>query len=276
MSTIEAGAKMSITFTGTSARFIGSIPKDQPLQNSTATYSVDGGPRVTFDVPGLYTNLLPRYGQPFFEVKNLGRGTHELVVTYNGAAAPLVFDHLQVDGGDITQSALTRGVGDSSGGGKKKPIGAIVGGVVGGVVFLIAIAVLAVILVKRRKKKQADDAATVVTNSRPPTQPHSPLSSTYEVKPLMMSGQSPPTSFQSMPTTATGDSTLQGHTMMQPIGYMGHHPNDSRSSYPSGYPYNPPPPNQPHQHHISPLAPAAMSVSYGQQPTYPRPPEPMM
>lgn len=278
MGTKEPGAKMSITFRGSSATFIGSIPKDKPLRNSTATYSLDGGPRVTFDVPGLNDNLIPRFGQPFFEVENLGPGTHELVVAYNGPNAPLVFDYLQVEGGDIMQSALTREVGGDTdtGGGKKKPIGAIVGGVVGGVVFLVALAVLAVLLMKRKKKKDADAAAAAVVHSRPPTQPHSPLSSTYEVKPLMMANQSPPSSFQTMPSTVTGDSMLQGHTM-QPLTYTGQPPNRSSVSYPSGYPYNPPPVNQPQHQHISPLAPANMSVSYGQQaPTYPRPPEPML
>lgn len=274
MGTTEAGAKMSITFTGTSATFIGSVPMERPKQNSTGTYAIDGGTRVTFDVPGLGSALFPRFGEPLFDLEDLGSGAHELIVTYNGPSAPLVFNYLLVEGGDVFQSVpvLPKDT-PSEGVEKKKPIGAIVGGVVGGVVVLAVLAILAFYWMKKRKQKKQAIANAVV--ARPPSQPHSPLNSMYEVKPLVMANQSPPTSFQSMPTTPTGDSSLLQQAM-QPMPYLGHHANPSTSSHPSSYPSNPST-NQSYQQYVSPLAPARMSVSYGQQgPTYPRPPEPMM
>ncbi|KAH6902396.1 hypothetical protein BKA70DRAFT_671133 [Coprinopsis sp. MPI-PUGE-AT-0042] len=280
--TEQAGAKMSITFTGSSATFIGSVPLDFPAGNSTATYSIDGRPPVTFVVPGLGRNtLLPMFGQSFFKVSNLGSGVHELIVTYNGQAAPLAFDHLRVEDGDIIQTALTRevggdnspGGGNSSGGGKKAPIGAIVGGAVGGAVLLLALLALVLFMKKRKKKQRAEAAAAAAVYVPPhsPTEPKSPVSSTYEVTPLRFSDQSPPTTFQTMSNTATGDSLPQGPTM----GYYGQPPNPSMASYPAGQPFNPSGPGSP-PHNLGPLAPARMSVSYPQNnQMYSRAPEPM-
>ncbi|KAH6902395.1 hypothetical protein BKA70DRAFT_1405051 [Coprinopsis sp. MPI-PUGE-AT-0042] len=281
MLTQQAGAKMSITFTGSSARFMGSVPLDFPTGNSTATYSIDGRPPVTFVVPGLGRNpLLPMFGQPLFEVKNLDSGVHELIVTYNGQAAPLVFEHLQVEDGDIIQTALTRDVGGdtppaggNSSGGKKTPIGAIVGGAVGGAVLLLALLALVLFMKKRKERQRAQAAAAAAAVFVPPhspTEPKSPVSSTYEVKPLRFSNQSPPTTFQTMSNTATGDSSPQGPT----LGYFGHHPTASYSAA-SGLPFNP------HVHNSAPQyvgqpAQARMSVSYPQNnQVYSRAPEPM-
>ncbi|KAH6902397.1 hypothetical protein BKA70DRAFT_1112962, partial [Coprinopsis sp. MPI-PUGE-AT-0042] len=159
MVTQQPGAMISITFTGSGATFIGNVPDGFPGAKSTATYSINSGPPIPFDVPGLGTGVLPMYRQPLFKITNLGSGIHELIVTYNGPAAPLVFDHLQVEDGDIMQSSLTPGGGGA--GGKKAPVGAIVGGAVGGAALLFVLLAL-ILWMRKRKKSQSAQATAAV------------------------------------------------------------------------------------------------------------------
>ena len=36
---------------------MGNVPVSQRRENSTATYSIDGGPETSFDVPGLFNQI---------------------------------------------------------------------------------------------------------------------------------------------------------------------------------------------------------------------------
>jgi hypothetical protein len=220
------------------------------------------------------------YNQPLFEIPGLSSKIHKLTVTYNGPAAPLVFDSLEVKNGDAVQSLVTPepevpGDNPSSANnpssGKKAPLGAIVGGAVGGAVFLLSLLALFLIMKRRKKKQRAQAAADAAATITPLASPGSPLSPMYEVKPLRYSDQSPPTTSQTLSNSATGDSLPHGPMP----AFYGHHSNNSTSSNTGGQPFNP------SAHHSSagyfgPLAPAAMNVSYPQNGhTYSRAPEPM-
>ncbi|KAH6902393.1 hypothetical protein BKA70DRAFT_671060 [Coprinopsis sp. MPI-PUGE-AT-0042] len=221
MGTQQVGAKMKITFTGSSAQFIGSVPSDYPRGNSTAQYSLDGGPQIAFNVPGLPFAYFSLDEQPFFEVTGLGPGAHELIVTHEGPAAPLVFNSLRVEDGDILQSTSARYSGV-----KRPPVGVIAGGTVGG--FSLVLAVMAFILLRRIKRRRDAKAAAAVDLSDPPLQPHSLLSAKYEVSPLILPDQP------------------QGHTVNQlAMASLNHH----SGSHSSGYPFDPsvyPPPPPPY------------------------------
>ncbi|KAH6902394.1 hypothetical protein BKA70DRAFT_1520700 [Coprinopsis sp. MPI-PUGE-AT-0042] len=250
MLTEHAGAKMRITFTGSSATFIGGIAPDYPGGNSTATYSLNGNSPTVFVVPGSPSDGSTVYEQPFFQIKDLGPETHELVVTHNGPPAPLVFNYLRVEDGDIYQFAAIR---EPEPDGKKAPLGAIVGGAIGGAILVLALIAFIVITRKRKQKREAETiAAAVVDPSRFPAQPP-PLSAKYEIAPLVLSDDPLPPSFQS---AGKGSSSTRDYIADGP----GNHDTPSVSTDLSGHvrrsSTNTPPP-----YIISPLVLATKTAS---------------
>ena len=217
---------------------MGHVPDDHLPGNSTATYSLDGGPPVRFTVPGLAPDgFLQLYEQPFFTVQNLDpEAVHEIEVTYHGTSAPLVFSYLQVDGGEIIQSLVRREPAA-----KKAPVGPIAGGVVGGVVFLLVLLGLVLLLRRRNRRKAAKAAAAVDLSIASP--PERPLV-TYEISPLVLPEQAYPT--PSMPKAA--GSTVRQQTVNPPSfernsyrseGYAFGQPFDPASQSPPAYDPNP-------------------------------------
>jgi hypothetical protein len=178
-------AEISQCQLGSSAQFFGGAPSDYPTGKSVGTYSLDRGSAVGFDIPGRSAAYPVLYQQPYFQVTGLGPGVHELVVTYEGSSAPMVFHDLLVEDGDILQSRLK---GEFRA--KKASIGAITGGAVGGAVLLIALFALAVIARKRAQARAAAAAAVDLSGFSHGTPLNPPLSDVQEFSPLILSDQS--------------------------------------------------------------------------------------
>ena len=159
----------------------GIVPNGFPLNNSSATYTIDGQPPITFVVPALTsTALASLFNQILFQTGNLSTGNHKLVVTYQGNSetAPLAINYFLVQdapspstsstsGGTTTTGTTTTGTATSFSSvptgtsynstssqgstSKKSPIAAIVGGVSGGLILLL----LFMFLILRRKHRKA-------------------------------------------------------------------------------------------------------------------------
>ncbi|KAH6901960.1 hypothetical protein BKA70DRAFT_1113479, partial [Coprinopsis sp. MPI-PUGE-AT-0042] len=161
--TREIGAKIKVAFNGTKATYFGRIPVGYPLANSTATYSIDEGDPVEFDVMGLPRDIdNALYYFPLFETPSFSQGEHTLEVVHKGPGAPLVFEYFLVENGDIVQpEGLVLDFNDAKGsypsnpsggrGPKKTPVSAIVGGTVGGVVVISITGILLFLYLKRKK-----------------------------------------------------------------------------------------------------------------------------
>lgn len=114
------------------------IPNEYPHSASSATYSIDGGPSIPFQLHGLLPG--PRdtlFHQTFFTTPDLGPGPHDLLVAYNGNSqqTPLSLDYLHVTTTSTSGSPsppMSASQPERSG----PPIGAIVGGVVGGILMI--------------------------------------------------------------------------------------------------------------------------------------------
>ena len=102
---------------GTGLSWYGTTPTEFSHQETTATYSIDGGSPVTFSVPGLRNaNSSTQYNRKLFEIPILSAGPHNLTValTQGGNMSPLTLDYLTIDGGSTAY--LGTGSSASSGG----------------------------------------------------------------------------------------------------------------------------------------------------------------
>lgn len=112
--TTQAGASVTLNFSGTKVTWVGWKPAGYGLLASQATYSLDGGPATTFDIQGLpNAGDGTQYYQHIFETPEFPAGQHSLTVTYNGGvnSAPLSIDYLVIANGDLPQSVSQSGSG---------------------------------------------------------------------------------------------------------------------------------------------------------------------
>jgi hypothetical protein len=84
---------------GTSVSWVGFIPHELAHDSSSAAYSIDGGPLISFHLSGLSpSQVVTIYNQIFFTTPKLSPDPHFLVVTYRGTErqTPLTLDYLYV------------------------------------------------------------------------------------------------------------------------------------------------------------------------------------
>ena len=185
-STNTSGAQMVFTFTGElyiqfslppvhlaeyigiGIQGLGYSPQNALSNPKGATYTIDNGSPVSFDIPASSTT--PLYNVILFDVRNLSLDTHQLVVTFTGdpTKQPLEIDHFfvfnpprNVSDAAAANSAQTSATGVAPGGSSETavstdsssspPTGAIAGGVIGGLVFL---SILALFYYKQRRRRR--------------------------------------------------------------------------------------------------------------------------
>ncbi|KAJ2930702.1 hypothetical protein H1R20_g6396, partial [Candolleomyces eurysporus] len=160
MLTQEPGATMSLSFSGTKATWYGSMLSGYPSGTSSATYSIDGGAPVTFNITGLLGGAARRQ-QVIFETDTLSMGKHNISVQYLGASSPLVLDYLIIQNGDVILDGDTPPptLGDYHPETKKHEggshTGVIVGGAIGGVALLVLLAIIFFLLRKLKRRRAA-------------------------------------------------------------------------------------------------------------------------
>jgi hypothetical protein len=159
-----------------------------PHNATSATYSIDGGSPVSFNLAGLSpTADTTVYNQFFFSTPELSPGPHTLLVIHGGTSqqTPLTLDYLIVTNTSSSTTDATSGltltstlsfpvestsaaaVSTSESG--SSPIGAIVGGVVGGIAVLAL--VLLFLLYRRRRKRASQILVLGGERSRPELTP---------------------------------------------------------------------------------------------------------
>ncbi|KAH9850788.1 hypothetical protein C2E23DRAFT_887124 [Lenzites betulinus] len=159
-----AGAKASLTFSGTAVTVFG----------LATTVTTSGPPAIQFSIDGklVQTVTAPNNGSlniqfPFFDLENLSSGQHllELAVVNATQDYPFALDviaYLPIAGAAPTASqqvvtsflpAATSTVVATAAASSSAPVGAIVGGVVGGVAVLLAAAFAAYFFCFRRRRK---------------------------------------------------------------------------------------------------------------------------
>ncbi|TFK25111.1 hypothetical protein FA15DRAFT_668812 [Coprinopsis marcescibilis] len=182
--TADEGSFVEIDFIGTRVAWWGSNLVDQPQGTSEGSYSINGETARPFAFTGRRTDFDPGF-QEYFRTEELPAGqVHNLRVTYDGFEAPLVFNHVFLENGEIlerdprtlpTSTPQPSGANTSllpgspspsppgaessppssnaqAGGAQSAPIGAIVGGVVGGIAVVLLLIVLLIFLKKRRRR----------------------------------------------------------------------------------------------------------------------------
>ncbi|KAF9475210.1 hypothetical protein BDN70DRAFT_269490 [Pholiota conissans] len=169
--TQTTGATTTFNFVGKSLTWVGYIFAGYANVSSSATYSIDNAPSVSFALP---TSGVSFGNSIFFKTPELSLGPHTLVVTHQGnnKTMPLVLDYFFVSNttaatgaapttasttsGTSTTGSSTTGIGSDTTGSSitsfrshKNNTGAIIGGVIGSVAVIL-FAVLAFFLIKRR------------------------------------------------------------------------------------------------------------------------------
>ncbi|KAJ7137419.1 hypothetical protein C8R43DRAFT_893635 [Mycena crocata] len=150
MQTSAKGGQMEFDFLGTRSSMYGVAPSDGPLNGTTASYTLDGGRNIKFNVPAPSSPNTSIFNELFFATANVANGRHKLVVTYGGnqAHTPLAIQHFYVT--NSTTQAISFGSKKSS------HTGAIVGGVIGGILFLLIQLAMAVCLVRKRRRRRGE------------------------------------------------------------------------------------------------------------------------
>ncbi|TFK25112.1 hypothetical protein FA15DRAFT_655359 [Coprinopsis marcescibilis] len=177
--TVDEGSFVDIDFIGTQVVWWGSSLLEMPVGTSRGSYSIDGGPNVSFPFTGRRRpGIDPGYRQ-FFETETFGAGLHTLRVTYDGFEAPLVFNQVFIKDGDIfepdprTLSDSDRSSvrprppqssADPSGlpsdiQARPVPVGAIVGAVVGCVAMILGV-VLVLMFFRAKRREVLEEEAT--------------------------------------------------------------------------------------------------------------------
>ena len=140
-----------------------------PHNATSATYSIDGGSPVSFNLPGLPPNAgTTVYNQYFFTTPELPAGPHTLLVVHSGTPqlTPLTLSHLIVTNTSNpipAPSNSAQSASNSHGGGTS--IGAIVGGVVGGITAIVL--VLFLLFLYRRRQKRTGQGVALMSDPRP-------------------------------------------------------------------------------------------------------------
>ncbi|TFK21616.1 hypothetical protein FA15DRAFT_758613 [Coprinopsis marcescibilis] len=97
----DMGASVLFNFNGTRVVWVSKGLRYQPRGPSRGLYSIDDGPPIPFEVPGLASGGPEPSTRALFETPVLPKGLHQINVTYLGPSAPLVLDYLAVDGAGI-------------------------------------------------------------------------------------------------------------------------------------------------------------------------------
>ena len=169
---------------GNSVEFTAYLTSQMPRAAGSGSYSVDGGPAVTFPIPAWTSGFrgMPSnetiFRVPLFTTPSVSPGHHTLEVINLGNAetSPLSIDYIYVSHGDVDGVTATAkpnpppaGTGTSSNpssstgtqtttiaAAQKTNLGPIIGGVVGGVVVLSLVAFLLFLWRKRSKRPAAE------------------------------------------------------------------------------------------------------------------------
>lgn len=144
--TRRTGASLTFKFEGSRVTWVGTVPSELPRTASSATYAIDDQEPVRFTLNGLSSTSATEFNHVYFQTDPVERGTHSLVVTYEGSqtSTPLVLGNFIVEGAASTPTPLPKP--------SKAPfVGAIVGAVLGGLALLV-LAALAFIYVRRRMR----------------------------------------------------------------------------------------------------------------------------
>ena len=174
---------------GVSLSWIGLIPSQFPLINTSANYSVDGQSPISFIVPALSTANAPQlYNQIFFETETMSPGQHELIVTYQGNAgtAPLALDDFVVQNASASVPSSTSNLGST-----KSPPAGIITGVVVGVTVLVLLLLLYIVRC-RRNNRRAQNLNTKPEHYNLSNQNHTPGSDVPFLVPQSLSSQFSP------------------------------------------------------------------------------------
>ncbi|KAH6888342.1 hypothetical protein BKA70DRAFT_1079473, partial [Coprinopsis sp. MPI-PUGE-AT-0042] len=164
--TTEHGTTAEFEFEGRNqTTLVGLHPHYAPKASTTATYTLDGGPPVTFALRGPGKDEDTIFNQRFFETPPLSPGSHRILVVYGGnqETTPLTLTHLSIEGANsVSLSALyipsqtsnsssrpnsdqTEAVASTT-----RPVGAIIGGTVGGFAIIVAFTLAIFLLLRRR------------------------------------------------------------------------------------------------------------------------------
>ncbi|TFK25110.1 hypothetical protein FA15DRAFT_372679 [Coprinopsis marcescibilis] len=100
--TSQAGSFAEVDFIGSRAIWQGSALVNQPTGQSRATYSIDGGPAIPFSFTGRIQSFDPGH-KVYFTTDQLPHGRHNLRVTYEGFEAPLLFNHVFIQDGNMLE-----------------------------------------------------------------------------------------------------------------------------------------------------------------------------
>ncbi|PPR02202.1 hypothetical protein CVT24_011429 [Panaeolus cyanescens] len=168
------GAKFTYEFHGSSVRWYGYVSSGRPPAN--ASYTIDGGPSTTFEVPIQPSGGISLFNYEYFRTPDVEVGRHTLLVEHHGEpdATELILDYLEVHNGVVSASttptsvtvipAVTNRI-DNTGPNpdnlnqstvaekRSTPAGAIVGGVLGGLALILFICLVIFYLVARRRKE---------------------------------------------------------------------------------------------------------------------------
>ena len=167
---------------GVSLSWIGLIPSQFPLINTSANYSVDGQSPISFIVPALVAlDALPLYNQIFFKTETMSPGQHELIVTYLGTAglAPLALNAFVVQNASAAFSSVPS---------TKSPPAGIIAGVVVGVTVLVLLLLLYIVR-RRSNNRRAQNLNTKPEHYNLSHQNHTSGSDVPSLVPQSLSSQ---------------------------------------------------------------------------------------
>ncbi|KAJ7464412.1 hypothetical protein FB451DRAFT_1138830 [Mycena latifolia] len=163
------GAYVALTFHGTSVSLRGDIPVKFAPNASSATYTIDGGAPVAFQLDGLTDPQVATnndfYDVTLFTTEKLTSDTHNLVVTYEGdtSQTPLVVKTFFVTNTTTPSTSTSASPSPSPSAGspgspspKHSHTGAIVGGTVCGLVVLALL--VGLLLWCRRRRARTTEA----------------------------------------------------------------------------------------------------------------------
>ncbi|KAJ7753542.1 hypothetical protein B0H16DRAFT_1418692 [Mycena metata] len=164
--TQTTNAQASLSFHGTSVTLFGNALGQYPGNVTSASYTIDGGPPVAFNVTG---KLNPadgpgpvRFNLLLFTTPALTNGPHTLVITHGGDIdhAPLFVGAFYVTATNAPSSSK-RGIS----------AGTITGAVVGAVVFLASLLATFYLCRRKRRRRDADaEKPTIEPYSSPPAE----------------------------------------------------------------------------------------------------------
>ncbi|KAJ7481803.1 hypothetical protein FB451DRAFT_1237221 [Mycena latifolia] len=215
--TQTSGAQVALNFHGTSVSLRGYIPTELPHNASSGTYSIDGGPPVSFVLPGLPAQSATLYNSLLFTTNTLISAAHNLVVTYAGDSTktPLVVSTFYVTNTSTPASTSTSSSSNSTPSPdlsttpvtttKSTPTAAIAAGTVGVIVVLALVAGL-VFWCRRRRRRAAEDLRRVSAN------PFTP--STVDTVPVSTAGAT--YSYSALPAETSGYQYSRPGTPAQP------------------------------------------------------------